>query len=42
MVLEEQCNGLFVRVLSWDTGGAHVDIKKLEGKKGRVTVEVIG
>ena len=35
------CNGMFFRVHSWDASGRHIEIKKFEGKKVRVTIEVL-
>ena len=43
----ERDNGIWVRIGSWDDNGyddpsaSHTDIKKLEGKKVRITLEVI-
>jgi hypothetical protein len=33
--------GMFVRLQSWDEGGGHELARSLEGKRVRVTVEVI-
>lgn len=43
----ERDNGMWLRIGSWDDNGcndplvSHTDIKKLEGKKVRITLEVI-
>lgn len=38
---DDKDTGMFVRVQSWDETGEHAEFKKFEGKRVRVTVEVI-
>lgn len=34
-------DGMFVRIQSWDSKKKHVDFKKFQGKRIRVTIETI-
>lgn len=38
---EEENNGMFVRIQSWDENKQHEEFKKFEGRKIRITIETI-
>jgi hypothetical protein len=38
---EDEDNGMFVRIQSWDENCKHEEFKKFEGRKIRITIETI-
>lgn len=38
---DEQENGIFFRFNSWDDTTEHTDFKKFEGKKIKLTIEIV-